>query len=45
MKIYTIDACGNALIKVKVDGDKIEILNAMNGWGVNIKDKTKVEEE
>lgn len=32
MKIYTIDADGNALIKVQVDGDKIEVLDAMNGW-------------
>lgn len=44
MKIYTIDVDGNALIKVQVDGDKIEILDAMNGWGNNIKDKTKVKE-
>lgn len=33
MKIYTIDVDGNALIKVKVDGDKIEILDAINDWG------------
>lgn len=45
MKIYTIDADGNALIKVQVDGDKIEVLDAMNGWGNNIKDKTKVKED
>lgn len=45
MKIYTIDADGNALIKVQVDGDKMEVLDAMNGWGYNIKDKTKVKED
>lgn len=44
MKIYEIDANGNALILMKVDGDKIEILNAMNGWGDNIKNKVSIEE-
>lgn len=45
MKIYTIDADGNALIKVQVDGDKIEILDSMNGYGNNIKNKIKVKED
>ena len=45
MKIYTIDADGNALIKLQVDGDKIEILDAINGWGNNIKNKTKINED
>lgn len=45
MKIYTIDADGNALIKVQVDGYKIEILDAMNGYGNNIKNKIKVKED
>ena len=31
MKTYQIDANGNALLLVKVEGDKIEILNGM-GW-------------
>lgn len=44
MKIYQIDADCNALLRVKVDGDEIEILNAMNGWGINIKDNVMVEE-
>lgn len=44
MKIYEIDANGNALILMKVDGDKIEILNAMNGWGDNIRNKVSIEE-
>lgn len=44
MKIYQIDADGNALLIVRVDGDNIEILNGMNGWGNNIKDKITVEE-
>lgn len=44
MKIYQIDAAGNALLFVKVDGDKIEILNGMDGWGKNIKDYITVEE-
>lgn len=45
MKIYTIDADGNALIKLQVDGDKIEILDAINGWGNNIKNETKINED
>lgn len=44
MKIYKINADNNALLLVRVDGDKIEILNGMNGWGNNIKDKIIVEE-
>ena len=44
MKTYQIDAAGNALIVVKVDGDKIEILNGVNGWGNNIKEHITVEE-
>lgn len=44
MKTYQIDACGNALLLVRVDGDKIEILNGMDGWGNNIKDFVGVEE-
>ena len=39
MKIYEINADGNALLLVKVNGDQIECLNAMNGWGINIKDR------
>ena len=42
MAIYEINADGNALIRVKVEGDKIEVLNAMNGWGINIKNKTTI---
>ena len=44
MKTYQIDANGNALLLVKVEGDKIEILNGMDGWGNNIKDNITVEE-
>ena len=44
MKIYEIDANGNAIILIKVDGDKIEILNAMDGWGDNIKNKVFIKE-
>ena len=44
MKIYEIDANGNVLILIKVDGDKIEILNAMDGWGDNIKNKVSIKE-
>lgn len=44
MKIYKINADNNALLLVRVDGDKIEILNGMNGWGNNIKDEIIVEE-
>lgn len=44
MKTYQIDADGNALLLVKVDGDKIEILNGMNGYGDNIKDRITVKE-
>lgn len=44
MRTYQIDAAGNALILVKVDGDKIEILNGMNGMGYNIKDYITVKE-
>ena len=44
MKTYQIDANGNALLLVRVEGDKIEILNGMNGWGNNIKDHITVEE-
>lgn len=32
MKTYQINAADNALLLVKVDRDKIEILNGMNGW-------------
>lgn len=45
MKIYTIDAAGSALILVQVDGDKIEVLDAMNGWGYNIKGRVEIKEE
>lgn len=44
MKTYQINADGNALLLVRVEGDKIEILNGMNGWGKNIKDNITVEE-
>lgn len=44
MKTYQIDADGNALLLIKVDGDKIEILNGANGWGCNIKNYITVEE-
>lgn len=44
MKTYQIDVNGDALLLVKVDEDKIEILNGMNGWGNNIKDKIIVKE-
>lgn len=39
MKTYIIDADGNALLVLKVEGEKVELINAMNGWGENIKDK------
>ena len=42
MKIYEIDANGNALLIVKVDEDKILILNAMDGWGNDIKNKVTI---
>ena len=42
MKIFEINADGNALLIVKVDGDQMECLNAMNGWGNNIKDKVTI---
>ena len=46
MKTYQINAADNALLLVKVDRDKIEILNGMNGWGGgnNIKDHITIEE-
>lgn len=44
MKIYQINADDNALLLVKVDGDKVEILNGMDGWGNNIKDCITVKE-
>ena len=44
MKLYKIDAAGNALILVKVDADKIEILNGIDGWTQNIKDHITIEE-
>lgn len=44
MKIYQINADGNALLLVRVEGDKIEILNGMDGWGKNIQDNITVEE-
>lgn len=37
MKVYQINASGNALILMKVDGDKIEILNGVDGWGIILK--------
>lgn len=45
MKIFEIDAYGSALLLVKVDGDQIECLNAMNGWGFNIKDNVTITEK
>ena len=42
MKIYEINANGNALLLVKADGDQIECLNAMDGWGDNIKTKVTI---
>lgn len=44
MKTYQIDANGNALLLVKIEGDKIEILNGMDGWSNNIKNHITVEE-
>ena len=44
MKIYQIKAADDALLLVKVDGDEIEILNGMNGWGNNIKDQITLQE-
>lgn len=44
MKIYQINASGNALILMKIDGDQIEILNGIDGWGHNIKENITVEE-
>lgn len=44
MKYFEIDADGNALILLKVDGENIEVLNAMDGYGDNIKDKTTIKE-
>ena len=44
MKTYQIDADSNALLLIRVEGDKIEILNGMNGLGNNIKDHITVEE-
>lgn len=44
MKAYQINASDNALILMKIDEDKIEILNGMNGWGHNIKENIMVEE-
>ena len=42
MGIYEINADGNALLLVKVEGDQIEILNAIDGWGKNIKNKVTI---
>lgn len=44
MKIYQINVSGNALILMKIDGDQIEILNGIDGWGYNIKENITVEE-
>ena len=44
MKLYEINADNNALILVKVDSDKIEILNGIDGWSNNIKDSITVKE-
>lgn len=44
MKTYQIDADGNALLLIRVDADKIEILNGIDGWSNNIKDHITVEE-
>lgn len=42
MRIYEINANGNALLLVKVDGDQILCLNAMDGWGDNITNKVTI---
>ena len=42
MAIYEINADGNALLLVKVEGDQIEVIDAMNGWGINIKNNITI---
>ncbi len=34
--IYEIDFDGNCRAIIKIDGDKIRVISAMNGWGDSI---------
>lgn len=44
MKTYEIDANGNALILLQVDGEHIEVLDAIDGYGNTIKSEVSVKE-